>query len=355
MHILITGNTGYIGPELAKYLRGSLPGVKLAGFDSGYFAHCLTGADCLPEFRYDRQWWGDIRHVPDQVLEGVDAIVHLAAVSNDPMGNRFEDVTRDINFESGHALALQAKRHGVQRFIFASSCSMYGYAEGGPRKETDALNPLTAYARSKVAMETELEKLADPSFTVTSLRFSTACGMSDRLRLDLVLNDFVACAVASGEITVLSDGSPWRPLIDVKDMARAIDWAIVRDIKDGGNFVAVNIGSTDRNYQVKDLAQAVSRLVPGSRYSINADAPPDKRSYKVDFSKFAALAPNHQPQVTLEQSILEIKAGLERMGFADKAFRNSDFMRLKVLDGHIARGLLNERLEWTATSNYLVR
>ncbi len=352
MNILITGNTGYIGPELAKSLRRSIPNVRLVGYDSGYFAHCLTAAEYLPEFDYHRQYWGDIRDFPPELLDGVDAVVHLAAVSNDPMGNRFEAVTRDINFEAGHRLATLARERGVKRFVFASSCSMYGYAEGGPRREIDALNPLTAYARSKVAMETALEKMADARFTVTSLRFSTACGMSDRLRLDLVLNDFVACAVASGEITVLSDGTPWRPLIDVKDMARSIEWALGRPREAGGAFVAVNIGSSDRNYQVRDLAQAVAALVPGARYSINTDAPPDKRSYKVDFSKYLELAPDHQPQVSLQQSISEIKSGLESMGFADKGFRESRFMRLKVLDGHIAQGRLNERLEWVGKAHY---
>lgn len=352
MNILITGNTGYIGPELAKHLRATLPGVKLYGYDSGFFAHCLTAAECLPEFNYDRQYWGDIRHVPPSVLDGIDAVVHLAAVSNDPMGNRFEQVTRDINFAAGSALATQAKARGVSRFVFASSCSMYGYAEGAPRKETDGLNPLTAYARSKVAMETALEKEAGSGFLTTSLRFSTACGMSDRLRLDLVLNDFVACAVSCGEITVLSDGTPWRPLIDVKDMARAIEWALARSAKDGGDFVAVNIGSTERNYQVKDLAKAVADLVPNSSYSINMDALPDKRSYQVDFSKYAALAPDHLPQVSLKQSILEIKAGLEAMDFSNKNFRNSYFMRLEVLDNHIKQGRLNESLQWIGKAHY---
>jgi len=142
MNVLVTGNTGYIGPELAKYLRGVMPGARLIGYDSGYFAHCLTAADYLPEFDYDAQYWGDIRHPPAAILDGVDAVVHLAAVSNDPMGNRFENVTRDINFEAGLALAARARERGVSRFVFASSCSMYGYAEGGPRKETDDLNPL---------------------------------------------------------------------------------------------------------------------------------------------------------------------------------------------------------------------
>lgn len=182
---------------------------------------------------------------------------------------------------------------------------------------------------------------------VTSLRFATACGMSDRLRLDLVLNDFVACAISSGEISVLSDGTPWRPLIDVEDMARAITWAISRPADLGGKFLAVNAGRDECNYQVSDLAQAVARRLPGTRISINANAPPDKRSYKVDFSLYKALAPGWIPQVTLDQSIERLTEGLARMGFADKDFRNSPFMRLKTLERHIALGRLGEDLRWT--------
>lgn len=346
MRILITGNAGYIGPVLVHHIRSSRPEAQLIGFDSGFFAHCITNVHRLPELNVDMQYWGDVRDFPYEVLKGVDSIVYLSAVSNDPMGNRFEAVTNDINFEAGKRLAVEARERGVRSFIFASSCSMYGYAEGGPRKESDPLNPLTAYARSKVATEQELVKLGDEGFVVTSLRFSTACGMSNRLRLDLVLNDFVACAVATREITVLSDGTPWRPLIDVQDMARAIDWAIDRSPEIGGGFLAVNIGSNDRNYQVKDLAEAVAAAVPGTRVSINKDAPPDKRSYRVDFSRFAELAPDHQPQVTLHQSIRELKEGLEAMQFADPNFRQSQFMRLKVLERCIRNNILSEQLEW---------
>ena len=163
---------------------------------------------------------------------------------------------------------------------------MYGYTQGGARKETDPTNPLTAYARSKIGTENALKQMDLGGMTVTSLRFATACGMSDRLRLDLVLNDFVACAVTSGEITVLSDGTPWRPLIDVEDMSRAIAWAVQRSAADGGHFLAVNVGRDEWNYQVKDLAAAVAAAVPGTKVSINTAAPPDKRSYKVDFSLF---------------------------------------------------------------------
>jgi nucleoside-diphosphate-sugar epimerase len=346
MKVLITGNTGYIGPLVYRHLRKAMPDVSMAGYDSGFFAHCLTGAPRFPETFADAQYWGDVRDFPEQLLEGVDAVVHLAAVSNDPMGVRFEKVTEAINFESSAAIARKAAKCGVKRFVFASSCSMYGYAEGGPRKEEDELNPLTAYSRSKVATEKALVGLAGSGMVTTSLRFSTACGWSDRIRLDLVLNDFVACAIASKEITVLSDGTPWRPLIDVKDMARAIEWGLTRDPKKGGENLAVNVGSSEWNYQVRDLAEAVARIVPGTSVSINKDAPPDKRSYRVDFSLYEKLAPRHQPQVSLDQAIREILAGLQTMNFSDPNFRASQFMRLKVLEKHIAEKRLNEQLRW---------
>lgn len=347
MKILITGNLGYVGPVLMRHLRRVFPQSTLIGYDTGYFAHCLTNAAEFPERLADVQYWGDVRNIHPAVLEGVDAVVQLAAVSNDPMGNRFESVTEAINYASTRDLAQAAKKAGVKRFVFASSCSMYGFAEGGPRKETDDLNPLTAYARSKVASEKALQPLAEDSLITTSLRFSTACGMSERLRLDLVLNDFVACALASREITVLSDGTPWRPLIDVRDMARAIEWALIREpASTGGSFLAVNVGADRWNYQVKDLAHAVAQAVEGTRVSINLAAPPDKRSYRVDFSLFKQLAPDHQPQINLADSIQALKDGLSGMNFNDPNFRSSQFMRLKVLERHMAEGRLGEDLYW---------
>lgn len=349
MRILVTGNLGYVGSVLMRHLRRTFPDATLVGYDNGYFAHCLTNAHESPERHVNQQFWGDIRSIDADVLEGMDAVVQLSAVSNDPMGNRFEGVTEAINFEATRDLATLAKRAGVARFVFASSCSMYGYAEGGPRKESDELNPLTAYAQSKVASEKALGLLAGGGMVITALRFATACGMSDRLRLDLVLNDFVACALASGEISVLSDGTPWRPLIDVKDMARAIEWAMLRDpAATGGSFLAVNIGSDKWNYQVKDLAAAVAKAIPGTKVSINTSAPPDKRSYRVDFSLFRRLAPQHQPQVSLEQAIGELKVGLSGMRFNDRDFRSSQFMRLKVLERHISEGRLGDDLRWKA-------
>lgn len=350
MKILITGNMGYVGPVVVDHLRRTFPSAILVGYDMGFYAPCLTNVTVLPESKLDAQLFGDIRTIQASALQGVDAIVHLAAISNDPMGNRFEDVTMDINFISSIRLAKLAKQAGVSSFVFASSCSMYGAAEGSAKTETAKLNPLTAYARSKVFTEKELEPLADKNFTVTCLRFATACGMSDRLRLDLVLNDFVAGAVASNKINILSDGSPWRPLIHVKDMARAIEWGVTREAKNGGNFLAINAGCNEWNYQVTDLAAAVAKVIAGTEVTLNADAPPDKRSYQVSFNLFKQLAPGHQPQVTLKQAIQELQAALTNMQFSNADFRNSHLMRLKMLMYLQEEELINERLEWNNRS-----
>ncbi|RZK29215.1 MAG: SDR family oxidoreductase, partial [Hymenobacter sp.] len=232
--ILLTGNMGYVGPGVVQQLRQAFPTAELIGYDLGFFAHCLTGAERLPESRLDRQVFGDVRQVPAALLAGVDAVVHLAAISNDPMGKAYEEVTMEVNHQAGIELARQAKAAGVRAFVFASSCSIYGMGGEDAKTETSSVNPLTAYARSKVASEQDLAPLADDDFVVTCLRFATACGWSDRLRLDLVLNDFVASAVATGEISILSDGTPWRPLIHVRDMARAIEWAVTREASNGG-------------------------------------------------------------------------------------------------------------------------
>ena len=347
MKILITGNMGYIGPCVVERLRSSYPALTLVGLDMGYFANCLTHSEILPECRVDQQYFADVRKFPLELLDNVDAIVHLAGISNDPMGNTFEQITLDINYRASLELAKKAKEKGVRSFVFASSCSMYGSADDSPRDERSPLNPLTAYAKSKVYTERDLETIADESFKVTSLRFSTACGMSERLRLDLVLNDFVTGAVTSKKITILSDGTPWRPLINIKDMARAIDWAVSRDPIKGGPFAAVNVGCDEWNYQVKDLAYAVSEVIPEVEVSINKDAQPDKRSYRVNFELFRRLAPDYQPQIDLITTIKELKTGLEAMKFSNEDFRNSRFMRLKVLTYLRSKDLLTEKLEWT--------
>jgi nucleoside-diphosphate-sugar epimerase len=346
MKILITGNLGYVGPSVMRRLRWRYPDATLVGLDMGYFAHCLTDAVGLPESRIDAQYFGDVRRVPPAVLDGVSAIVHLAAISNDPMGHAHAEVTRDVNYRSSVALARQAKAAGVRSFVFASSCSVYGFADSGARTESSEVNPLTEYARSKVMTELELAELADDNFRTTCLRFATACGMSDRLRLDLVLNDFVASALSSGRITVLSDGTPWRPLINVRDMARAIEWAVTRSPDAGGPHLVVNAGSNHWNYQIRDLASAVAAAIPGTEVHINQNAPPDKRSYRVDFSLFSTLAPEHVPQTGLEETVLGLRTGLEAMRFNNADFRDSSFSRLKVLNELRSNGLLNDALEW---------
>ena len=337
---------GYIGPGVVEQLHKTWPDAELIGLDMGYFAHCLTNVSALPERYLSTQHFADMRGIPAGFLEGIDAIVHLAAISNDPMGKAYEDVTYAINHRASVELARQARDAGVNTFVFASSCSMYGFAEGGPRTEQDALNPLTAYAKSKVMTEQDIEQLANEHFTVTCLRFATACGMSPRLRLDLVLNDFVACAVASRKITILSDGTPWRPLINTRDMARAFEWAIGRDPAQTGNFLAVNAGCNEWNFQVSDLAETVAEVIPGTEISINRDAPPDKRSYKVCFDLFKQLAPNHQPQADLREVIAELRDSLEAMSFHNENFRESHFMRLKVFTHLRDSGVLSETLTW---------
>jgi nucleoside-diphosphate-sugar epimerase len=352
--ILITGNMGYVGPSVVRHLRQTFPQAELIGCDMGFFAHCLTGVTRLPESFLDRQYFSDVRRLPAELLQSVDAVIHLAAISNDPMGSAYEDVTLSVNYDAGIKLAQQAKEAGVRSFVFASSCSMYGAGGEGAKTETSTLNPLTAYARSKVLSEQGLEPLADADFRVTCLRFATACGWSDRLRLDLVVNDFVAGAVAAGQINILSDGTPWRPLIHVQDMARAIEWAVVRETDKGGDFLALNIGSDQWNYQVRELAEAVAAAIPGTKVSLNAAAPPDKRSYRVDFSLFRQLAPQHQPQRTLADAIAELRDELTKMGFRDANFRSSQLMRLQVLALLRESGQLTADLEWTTTESAVV-
>jgi nucleoside-diphosphate-sugar epimerase len=279
------------------------------------------------------------------VLHAVDAVVHLAAISNDPMGKRFERVTFAINHEATVAFAALAKAAGVPHFVFASSCSVYGAAGDAARDERSPVAPLTAYSKSKILAEHGLASLAADTFRVTCLRFATACGMSERLRLDLVLNDFVAAAVVSKRVQILSDGTPWRPLIHVDDMARAMEWAAGRS--EGDPFLAINVGRDDWNYQVRDLANAVADVLPGVEVSINTAAAADSRSYRVSFAEFRRLAPRHQPRWGLHETIAGLADGLERMRFSDESFRESVFVRLNVLADLRRRGVLDDDLVWS--------
>jgi nucleoside-diphosphate-sugar epimerase len=300
----------------------------------------------LPERSLDCQYFGDVRSIPPSVLDGADAVVHLAAISNDPIGSAYDEVTLEINHEATVRLAREAKAAGARSFVFAGSCSIYGVSSDTVATEDSPAQPLSRYAESKWLSERGLEELADETFTVTSLRFGTACGMSDRLRLDVVLNDFVASAVATKTIAILSDGTPWRPLIHVADMARAVDWAIVREPGEGDHFLAINAGSDDWNFRIRDLADEVARAIPGVEVSVAGAGGSDRRSYRVSFARYRALAPDHQPKVGIRMAIDGLKEGLERMGFADPDFRSSPLIRLYTLQLLRERGFVNDRLEW---------
>ncbi len=342
MKVLIIGNLGYIGPMVAKHFRATYPDSFLAGYDIGYFIQNNTYNGIAGDTLLNVQHYGDVRNFDEQLLSGIEAVIYLAAISNDPMGNAYETPTLDINYHAAISIAEKAKKNGVNHFVFASSCSVYGFADTAPRTETSETNPLTAYAKSKVFAEKGLQLLADSNFQITCLRFATACGYSDRLRLDLVLNDFVASAIADKKITILSDGTPWRPLIHIKDMARAMDWAIQR--KEGGDFLIINTGSNEWNYQVKELATAVQQLFGDVDVSINANAQPDKRSYKVSFDLYKKLAPAHQPQVSLTNAVKDLKTGLLRIDFNDSNFRQSDLIRLKTIQKLIDNKIIDQNL-----------
>ncbi len=353
MNILITGNMGYVGPVLTRHLKSSIEDLSITGFDNGYFAHCLTDPQYLPELRVNTQYFGDIRQLPTDILKNIDAVVHLAGISNDPVGDQFESVTHDINSEHSASFARMAKCMGVKKFVFASSCSLYGFASENPRKEDDTLNPLTAYAKSKLYMEDVLQELSDDDFNTTCLRFATACGMSDRLRLDLVFNDFVVGAVITGKIEVLSDGSPWRPLVHVADMARAFEWALAAN-ENNETHTVVNVGSDDWTFQMGELAHKVSQIIPNTNVSINKEAQPDKRSYKVNFSRYKELAPNHQPAISFEQAVSEIINGIKSVKI-EANFRQSIYTRLAVLQEHIHRGNMDSDLFWKSDLNHLTQ
>lgn len=341
---LLLGNMGYVGPVVVEHLRRSYPEAYIAGVDSGWFAGCLSDPCLFPERHLDAQFFGDVRHIPESMFSGFDAVVALAAVSNDPMGNRFELATADINARAVVHAAIAARNQGVKSFVFASSCSVYGEGGSHPRSESSAVNPLTAYAKSKLDAETALQGLATANFKITALRFATACGWSPRLRLDLVLNDFVASAYVDKRINILSDGSPWRPVIHVKDMARAIDWACSHRSGVSEPFVVLNAGSNNLNFSVFQLAQAVAKEIEGAEVVVNRSAEPDKRSYRVDFSLFSELAPSHQPTMTVPETVVELVNGLRVSGFTDKNFRSSHLVRLNVLRAAVESGSIDDRL-----------
>ena len=347
MRVAISGALGYVGPAVVSQLRSSYPDAFLLGIDTGFFASQHEGPSPAPETLLDAVLYKDVRDVQPLDLAGVTHLVHLAAVSNDPMGDRFESLTDDINYRQSVRLARMARDEGARGFVFASSGSVYGAGSDEPRSESSDLSPQTAYARSKIAAEQELIPMATDRFAVTCLRFSTACGWSPRLRLDLVLNDFVASAVTTRRITVLSDGSPWRPLIHVRDMARAIDWAVSESRLSQGSDLIVNIGAEEWNFQIRDLAQAVADVLGGIEVTVNPLASPDNRSYRVDFARWRHLAPQHQPRETLASTIEELNSHMEGLAHLDQDFRQSPRIRLHRLAQLTELGFLNSELRWT--------
>lgn len=336
MRVFCFGNLGYVGTVLNRYLEPKVE--KYVGFDAGFFKDCHV-KNCR---KVKNQIFGDVRNEYSYEFENFDSIIYLAALSNDPLGKEFCNITNEINCDSAIRIAKKAKASGAKRFIFASSCSIYGKSGGLKKKENSKLNPLTEYAKSKVLAEKELSKLSCNDFVVTCLRFATACGYSDRLRLDLVLNDFIFSALMNNQIKLLSDGQSWRPLIHVSDMSRAIEWACSRSIDNGGNFLSVNVGSEAWNYKIVDLAKKASHILEGVSMNFSEKSFADPRSYVVDFSLFKKLAPNHQPSEILENTIQKISVILKEK----EDFCRNNFVRLDYLKKLISNGQLNSELYW---------
>lgn len=343
--ILVVGNLGYVGPVFGRHICTNKDDIELVGYDSGFFQGAIINPNIVDDRFYREQIFGDVRFFEDRYLKGIDSIIYLAAISNDPMGAEYEVPTFEINTKAAITIAESAKKSGVKSFIYASSCSIYGAGGAEAKNEESKLNPLTAYAKSKIEAERGLHNIADNNFFVTSLRFATACGPSTRLRLDLVLNDFVASAVINRKIEIISDGTPFRPLIDTRDMARALDWAFERKgIQQP--FLAINVGSAKANYQVSEIANAVKKLIPDIEIIINSNAQPDKRSYKVDFSLYEALAPDHQPQFAIEETTNDLINQIKSVNFDLKLHRESSLIRLRMLKSHLNDGRINESLLW---------
>ena len=341
--ILILGHLGYIGPVLVKQLKSN---YFIYGLDTHWFKSKINVKFYNKHYLPHKSIIKDIRKFSLKDLSFVpDAIIYLAAISNDPMGNEFRSITHEINTKCCIKIAKDAKKAGVKKFIFASSCSIYGSAGNKKKKENHSIQPLTDYAKSKVKSERLLKKISSKSFQVISLRFATAAGFSPKLRLDLVFNDFVVNSVTKKEILILSNGEPWRPLVHVKDMARAMEWSI--NYLPKSNFLAINIGSDKWTFRIKDLANKIAKILGNVKVSLNKDNQPDKRSYTVDFSLFKLLAKNFQPKEKLEDAVYELAKNLKKSKLNFDNFRNSKkFIRLKTLNSLQQKKYINKKLYW---------
>jgi len=353
MRVLITGNLGYLGPCVTRQIRQTFPGAGITGIDAGYFTACQLENSSSQE-QPDQQSMADIRELPAGLFNGVDVVVHLAALSSRSVGKAFDAVTSDVNFGASMEIARRAKKAGAKSFVFASSCGVYGSSgdgsQDGDGTEKSEVNPTGIYLRSKIATEYGLRTLAGRDFTVTCIRFAAACGASPHLRLDAVLNHFVACAIARHEIRLMSDGNPWHQLMHVRDMARAIDWAIARPSANGGSFLVVNAGSDSWTWRAGELANAVAECLPGVAVTFNPGTPGVRSllSARADFSLFRRLAPLHQPRMRLELAILEMQSVLERY-FAANGTDFTRLNRLHVLSDLVEQGRLSPDLRWAQT------
>ena len=340
MRVLVTGHTGYIGSKLTPMLLEK--GHEVVGLDTDLFRDCTF----VGELADVPGIWKDVRDVAADDVAGFDAIIHLAALSNDPLGDYDPGLTESINDQASVKIAELAKEAGVSRFLFASSCSNYGSAGEDFMTEDSRLDPITPYGVSKVAVERAVGPLADDSFCPVFLRASTAYGVSPRLRFDLVLNNLVAWAFTTGKVMLKSDGSPWRPVVHVEDICRAYI-ALLEAPADTVRGRAYNIGTTTENYQIRDLAETVAEVVPDCEVSLADDAAPDKRCYRVDCNRIAMEVPGFKPQWTIRRGAEELYETYKSVGLTLEDFEGQRFQRIAHVKHLIERGDLDTSLRWT--------
>lgn len=330
MNVFVTGHRGYIGAHLVALLKEA--GHRVTGCDLNLF----DGCGWEPVVASDDELIRDVRTLEPADLDGFDCVMHLAAISNDPMGDLDPEITRDINARGSIALARTAKAAGVPRFLFSSSCSIYGKADDRALREDDAFSPVSVYAESKIVAERGISELADESFSPAFLRNSTAYGDSPMLRIDLVVNNLLACAVAKGDIRIMSDGTPWRPLIHCKDIARAFI-AFLEAPRDAIHGQAVNVGSDAENYQVRDVADIVRQLVPGATIVYTGEIGKDPRDYRVDFNRLGGLLPDFRLEYTLAAGMEGLLAQFYDHRFSASDFDGDQFVRLRTLRHRLDR------------------